>query len=100
MLETSELTVEPQGLVPRSNIDWQNTVIPRIAELTDEYIEREGDKPTLRTMYYVGLDEGLYPAVYSSYKGLSNAIVQHTASFLLETCMFQYGRHTIDIENK
>lgn len=26
-------------------------------------------------MYYVGLDEGLYPAVTSSYKGLSNAIV-------------------------
>jgi hypothetical protein len=69
-----------QGLVRKSiedreNIDWQNDVIPRIAVLTDKYIEREGDKPTLRTMYYVGLDEGLYPAVYSSYKGLSSAIV-------------------------
>lgn len=60
---------------PKGNIDWQNVVIPRIAELLEEYVVREGDKPTLRTMYYVGLDEGLYPAVTSSYKGLSSAIV-------------------------
>ena len=68
---------QKHGLVQkdRENTDWQNDIIPRIAELLEEYIEREGDKPTLRTMYYVALDEGLFPAVFTSYKGLSSAIV-------------------------
>ena len=68
---------QKHGLVQkdRENIDWQNDIIPRIAELLEEYIEREGDKPTLRTMYYIALDEGLFPAILSSYKGLSSAIV-------------------------
>jgi transcription initiation factor TFIIIB Brf1 subunit/transcription initiation factor TFIIB len=68
---------QKHGLVQkdRENTDWQNDIIPRIAELLEEYIEREGDKPTLRTMYYIALDEGLFPAVLASYKGLSSAIV-------------------------
>ncbi|MGC1135792.1 MAG: hypothetical protein WA941_23410 [Nitrososphaeraceae archaeon] len=68
---------QKHGLVQkdRENTDWQNDIIPRIAEILEEYIEREGDKPTLRTMYYIGLDEGLFPAVLASNKGLSSAIV-------------------------
>lgn len=71
---------EKNGLVRkagnRKSIDWKNIVIPRIAELRDEYIGRVGLKPTIRSMYYIGLEENLYPATIASYKGLVSAIVR------------------------
>lgn len=72
---TSEKVAQVQQEL-RKTIDWKNRVLPRIAVLRDKYIHQNGIKPTIRSMYYVGLDEGLYPATIASYRGFVAAIVR------------------------
>ena len=41
--------------------DWVNVIVPKAKEELDAYVKREGHKPTLRTLYYILLGEGVVP---------------------------------------
>lgn len=40
-------------------LDWVNIIVPEAKKQLDAYVQRERHKPTLRTLYYILLDEGV-----------------------------------------
>lgn len=56
-------------------LDWVNVIVPEAKKQLDAYVQREGHKPTLRTLYYILLDEGVVPGTEYGYKKLSASIV-------------------------
>ena len=56
-------------------LDWVNVIVPEAKKQLDAYVQREGHKPTLRTLYYILLGEGLVPGTEYGYKKLSASIV-------------------------
>lgn len=55
--------------------DWVNIIVPEAKKQLEIYLQREGHKPTLRSLYYILLDEGVVPGTEYGYKKLSASIV-------------------------
>ena len=57
-------------------IDWVNVIVPEAKKQREIYVQREGHKPTLRSLYYILLSMGLVPGTEYGYKRLSSSIVE------------------------
>ena len=56
-------------------LDWINVIVPESKKQLENYLEREGHKPTLRSLYYILLSMGVVPGTEYGYKRLSASIV-------------------------
>ena len=56
-------------------LDWINVIVPESKKQLEIYLEREGHKPTLRSLYYILLSMGVVPGTEYGYKRLSASIV-------------------------
>jgi hypothetical protein len=56
-------------------LDWVNVIVPEAKRQRDAYFEREGHKPTLRSLYYILFKRGVVPGTNYTYKKLSSSIV-------------------------
>jgi outer membrane protein assembly factor BamD (BamD/ComL family) len=75
MTTTNNIATAKKVKIKKLRIDWKNVVVPKALEKWEQYVRREGHKPTFRTIYYLLLKYGIIPATTSSYGGLSEAIV-------------------------
>jgi hypothetical protein len=63
-------------LTKEKTLDWVNVIVPEAKGQRDAYVEREGHKPTLRSLYYILFKKGVVPGTNYAYKKLSDSIVQ------------------------